>query len=150
MWVSLAGGTDLDDELPGDRAFSLGGPRTLPAYQLDELRVRGYVLADINFLWRLKELVAVKNQAIYAGLGVQAASALRPASTWSTTERSYGLSGYVGGPTPIGTLVLGVGVASDSWGVWLSLGRSVGKGSILDNGYSDDCAKNGRQHSARN
>ena len=27
MWLSLAGGTDLGDELPGDRAFSLGGPR---------------------------------------------------------------------------------------------------------------------------
>jgi len=41
MWISLAGGTDVgDDTLPADRAFSLGGPRTLPAYQFDELRVR--------------------------------------------------------------------------------------------------------------
>ena len=38
MWLSVAGGADLDDELPRDRAFSLGGPRTLPAYQHDELR----------------------------------------------------------------------------------------------------------------
>ena len=30
MWVSLAGGADLGDELPADRAFSLGGPSDAP------------------------------------------------------------------------------------------------------------------------
>ena len=105
---------------------------TLPAYQLDEVRARSYALADASFLWRIKELVAVKNQAIYAGLGVQAASFYDRVDPVDDGE-IYGLSGYLGGPTPIGTLILGVGVASDSWGVWLSLGRPVGKGSILDN-----------------
>ena len=133
MWISLAGGTDLGDELPGDRAFSLGGPRTLPAYQLDELRVRSYVLADVNFLWRLKELVPVKNQAIYGGLGLQAGSLHDRVDPVDDGE-IYGISGYIGGPTPIGTLALGVGLATDSWGVWLSLGRPIGKGSILDDG----------------
>ena len=133
MWVNFAGGTDLSDELPGDRAFSLGGPMTLPAYQLDELRARSYALANVNFLWRLKELVAVKNQAIYGGLGVQVASLSDRVDPVDDGE-IYGLSGYIGGPTPIGTLVLGVGVATDSWGVWLSLGRPIGDGSILDRG----------------
>ena len=133
MWVSVAGGADLGDELPADRAFALGGPRTLPAYELDELRARSYVLAGVDFFWRLKELVAVKNQAIYGGLGVQAAGLYDRVDRVDDGE-IYGLSGYLGGPTPIGTLVLGAGVASDSWSVWLSLGRPIGKGSILDNG----------------
>ena len=30
MWFSLAGGADLGDELPADRAFSLGGPSDAP------------------------------------------------------------------------------------------------------------------------
>ena len=34
MWLSLAGGADLGNDLPADRAFSLGGPRTLPAFSL--------------------------------------------------------------------------------------------------------------------
>ena len=131
MWFSLAGGADLGDELPADRAFSLGGPMTLPAYQLDEVRARSYALADVSFLWRIKELVAVKNQAIYAGLGVQAAGLYDRVDPVDDGE-IYGLSGYIGGPTPIGSLILGVGVASDSWGVWISLGRPIGKGSILD------------------
>ena len=133
MWVGVAGGADLGDELPADRAFSLGGQRTLPAYELDELRARSYVLAGIDFFWRLKELVAVKNQAIYAGLGVQAAGVYDRIDRVDDGE-IVGLSGYLGGPTPIGSLVLGAGVASDSWSVWLSLGRPVGNGSILDNG----------------
>jgi len=31
-------------------------------------------------------------------------------------------------------LTVGIGGAEDSWGFWLSLGRPVGKGSILDLG----------------
>jgi outer membrane protein assembly factor BamA len=73
IWLSLAGGTDLgSDRLPGDRAFSLGGPRTIPAYQLDELRARGYWLGNASFLWSLVDLVPVRNLTIYGGLGLQA------------------------------------------------------------------------------
>jgi NTE family protein len=133
IWISVAGGTDLGDRLPGDRAFSLGGPRTLPAYQHDELRVRGYWLVDASFLWHLKDLVPLKNQAIYGGLGLQA-GALYDRVDLVKDDEVYGVSAYLAGPTPIGTFTLGVGAASDSWGVWLSLGRPVGKGSILDDG----------------
>lgn len=91
------------------------------------------MLANVNFLWRIKELVAVKNQAIYGGVGLQAAGIYDRVDPVADDE-IYGLSGYIGGPPPIGTLVLGVGVAPDSWGVWLQLGRPVGDGSILDSG----------------
>jgi NTE family protein len=134
IWFSLAGGADVgDDELPGDRAFSLGGPRTLPAYQFDELRARDYWLADVSFLWRLTELVAVKNQAIYGGFGMQAAGLYDRVDRVEDGE-VYAASAYLGGPTPLGTFTIGIGGASDSWGVWLALGRPVGKGSILDDG----------------
>ena len=64
-----------------------------------------------SFLWRIKELVAVKKQAIYAGFGVQAAGLYDRVDPVDDGE-VYGLSAYLGGPTPIGTLVLGAGVAS--------------------------------------
>ena len=44
----------------------------------------------------------------------------------------YGISGYIGGRTPLGTVTLGVGKASGSWATWLTLGTPVGSGSILD------------------
>jgi NTE family protein len=134
MWISLAGGTRIgDDTLPADRAFSLGGPRTLPAYQFDELRVRGYWLADVGFLWRLMDLVPIKEQVIYGGLALQAVG------LYDRVDRVedgvvYAASAYLGGPTPIGTFTVGVGGASDSWGLWLSIGRPIGTGTILDDG----------------
>jgi hypothetical protein len=134
VWISLGGGADLGDEtLPGDRAFSLGGPRTLPAYQFDELRARGYWLADLSFLWRLVDLVPVRNQAVYGGFGLQAAGLFDRIDLVEDGE-VYAASAYLGGPTPLGTFTIGVGGAVDSWGVWLSLGRPIGTGSMLDDG----------------
>ncbi|MFZ2508311.1 MAG: patatin-like phospholipase family protein [Steroidobacteraceae bacterium] len=134
MWISLAGGADLGDNLPGDRAFSLGGPRTLPAFQHDELRVREYWLAQASFLWRLKELVPIKNQAIYGGFGVQAAGLYDRVDFLVEDDEVYGASAYLAGPTPLGTFTLGIGGTSGAWSVWIALGRPIGKGSILDDG----------------
>jgi len=134
MWLSLAGGTSVgDDELPGDRAFVLGGPRSLPAYQFDELRVRDYWLGSAMFLWRLRELVAVRNQALYGGLGVQVAGLYYRVDLVPDGE-GYGASAFFGGATPIGALTLGIAGAENSWAVWLTIGRPIGHGSILDEG----------------
>jgi hypothetical protein len=133
LWLSVAGGTDLGSELPADRLFSLGGTRTLPAYQRGELRVGSYWLVDAMLLWRLKEIVPVKNLAIYGGFGLQAAGLYERLDAVDDGE-VYGLTGYLGGPTPIGTLTIGASGAKDSWGVWLSLGRPIGHGSILEEG----------------
>jgi NTE family protein len=132
MWISIAGGTYFgDDELPGDRAFSLGGPRTMPAYQFDELRANEYWLADVNLLWRIANLVPVRNQELYAGFGLQAAGLYERVDLVPDGE-IYSASLTVAGPTPVGTFTLGIAGSSDSWGFWLSLGRPVGTGSILN------------------
>ena len=134
IWLTLAGGTDLgSDSLPADRAFSLGGPRTLPAYQFDELRVRRYWLADVSFLWRLVDLVAVRDLALYGGFAVQAAGLYDRVDRVGDGE-VYSASAYVGAPTPFGVFTLGIGGAADSRAYWLSLGRPVGRGSILAGG----------------
>ena len=38
----------------------------------------------------------------------------------------------IGGRTPVGTLVVGVGKATGAWAVAITLGTPVGSGSILD------------------
>ena len=130
MWLTLAGGTDLQETLPPDRLFTLGGT-SFPGYQNDELRVGSYWTVSGNFLWRLTDLMAIKNQALFAGLGLQAGRVyqrLDPVPDGAI----YGASVYVGGRTPIGTLTFGVAAATNSWSTWVSLGRPIGKGSILD------------------
>jgi hypothetical protein len=44
----------------------------------------------------------------------------------------YGISAYFGGRTPLGTVTFGLGAASHSWALWLTLGRPVGQGTILN------------------
>ncbi len=133
MWLSLAGGTDLGGELPADRKFSLGGPRTLAGYQYDEVRTNSYWIAEGSFLWRLKDLVSIKQQAIYGGFGLYA-SGFYDRLDDVPDEEVYGASAYLAGSTPIGTISLGVGYSEHTSSIWLSVGRAVGKGSMLDDG----------------
>jgi len=44
----------------------------------------------------------------------------------------YGVSAYLGGRTPLGTVTVGVGKTTGSWAGWITLGTPVGSGSILD------------------
>jgi NTE family protein len=134
-WLSLAGGTDLDSDLPPDRYFSLGGARVLPGYQYDELRVSDYWIAESSFLRRLKTLSPIKNQAIYAGLGLQAAGLYdRLDVEGEDDEVIYGGYLFLAGPTAIGTFTLGMGFAEGEANVWLSIGKPITSGTLLDDG----------------
>jgi NTE family protein len=134
-WLSLAGGTDLDTDLPEDRLFSLGGPRVLPAFQHDELRVRQYWVGESNFLRQLKVLSPIKNQAIYGGLGLQAVGLYdRLDIPGDDDEVMYGGYVFIAGPTALGTFTLGAGFADGEANVWLSIGKPISSGTILDDG----------------
>jgi len=135
-WLSLAGGTDLGSDLPPDRYFSLGGSRVLPAYQHDELRVSDYWIAETSFLRRLKTLSPIKNQAIYAGLGIQYAGLYDRIDVPGDGDEENVLGGYVflAGPTALGTFTLGAGFTEDQANVWISIGKPITSGTILDDG----------------
>ena len=134
-WLSLAGGTDIDTDLPEDRLFSLGGPRVLPAFQHDELRVHQYWVGESSFLRQLKVLSPIKNQAIYGGLGLQAVGLYDRLDTpGDDDEVMYGGYFFIAGPTALGTFTLGAGFADGEANVWLSIGKPISSGTILDDG----------------
>jgi NTE family protein len=134
-WLTLAGGTDLDSELPVDRLFSLGGPRVLPSFQHDELRVSDYWVAESAFLRRLKVLSPIKNQAIYGGLGLQAVGVYdRFDVEGDDDEVIYAGYLFLAGPTALGTFTLGAGFSDGEGNVWLSIGKPISSGTILDDG----------------
>ena len=134
-WLTLAGGSDLGTDLPPDRLFSLGGPQVLPAFQHDELRVSDYWIAESSFLRQLKVLSPIKNQAIYGGLGFQAVGLRNRIDVeGEDDEVIYGGYLFLAGPTPLGTFTLGVGGTGSQWNVWLSVGKSISTGTILDDG----------------
>jgi NTE family protein len=131
LWLTAAGGTKIGSELPADRAFALGGPQSFAGYSEGEVRAREYWLVSSDFLLPFANLISLRDQTLYAGLGLEV-GAVRERIDPVPSGYLYGISTYVGGRTPLGTLTFGVGAASHSWALWLSLGRPLGTGTILN------------------
>ena len=140
VWLTLAGGTDLNSSLPRDRYFMLGGPGSFPGYELGELRLTDYWTASGSYLWKIKDIMRIRGQALYAGLRLEAGETFgRLESTvlpgFDENEMLYGGSLYLTGRTQIGPLTVGLGMTSnDSWSLWIAVGRPVGNGTILERG----------------
>jgi NTE family protein len=131
LWLTAAGGSNLGSALPADRAFSLGGPQSFPGYSPGEVRAGQYWTVQGTVLWRVADILPIANQALYGGLGVEGGHVYERVDPVPNGDL-YGISGYLGGRTPLGTVTLGVGKASGAWATWVTLGTPVGSGSILD------------------
>src|SRR5215469_1465734 len=126
-----AGGSDFGSHIPPDRAFSLGGPQSFAGYSPGEVRAGAYWTVQAQFLRRLADVLPIANQSLYSGLGLEGGHVYDRIDTVSDSAL-YGISVYIGGRTPVGTLVVGVGKATGAWAFAITLGTPVGSGSILD------------------
>ena len=78
------------------------------------MRAGDYWTAQGNVLWRIADILPISNQALYGGVGVEGgyvADRIDPVPDGGL----YGISGYIGGRTPVGTLTIGVGKATGTW-----------------------------------
>ena len=134
LWVTLAGGSDLSGDLPADRTFALGGPGSFPGLEVGELRVGGYWTLGTSYLWKVRDVLPVRNLALYLGARL-AGGAIYDRIDEGKTGEIYGGSVFLAGRTLVGPLTVGVGATStDSWSLWFSVGRPVGHGTILERG----------------
>ncbi len=134
IWVTAAGGSDLDGNLPLDRAFALGGPGSFPGYELGELRADSYWTVGTGYNWKIKDTLAIRGQALYAGIRLEA-GAIYDRIDGLRDDEIYGASVYLTGRTLVGPLTLGLGATTtDSWSLWLAIGRPIGRGTILEKG----------------
>jgi NTE family protein len=133
LWVTLAGGSDLGTDLPTDRAFALGGPGSFPGLEVGELRVSDYWTLGTSYLWKLKDVSTIRNRALYVGVRVAAGDINNLIDR--NSGGIYGGSIFITGRTIVGPMTVGIGATStDSWSLWLSVGRPVGHGTILERG----------------
>jgi NTE family protein len=134
LWVTLAGGSNLRDDLPADRAFPLGGPGSFPGLEIGELRVDGYWTIGSSYLWKVADVMPIRNLALYAGVRLAAGVVYDRIDNVDDGE-IYGGSVFLTGRTLAGPLTVGIGATStDSFSLWLSVGRPVGHGTILEKG----------------
>jgi len=134
LWATLAGGTAVSGNLPADRAFALGGPGSFPGLEVGELRVGSYWTANTSYLWKVRDVLPIRNLALYLGAGLSA-GAVDDRIDGGETGEIYGASLFLTGRTRIGPLTLGIGATStDSLSLWFMVGRPVGHGTILEKG----------------
>ena len=128
----VGGGDTLDGTPSAPQAFQLGGIRTFPGLQRGELRGTSYWFAGTSYFWKLADLQSLFGQALYAGFRVQGG---RMGGRIDEVRDGalYGVSGSLGGRTPIGPFLVSLGwVDNDSWQLQLAIGRPIAEGSILD------------------
>lgn len=134
LWITLAGGSDLGSDLPPDRAFALGGPGSFPGLEIGELRVVDYWTISTSYLWKLQDISTIRNRALYLGARVAVGENTNVFEDEGLTS-IYGGSIFLTGRTPVGPLTIGIGATSTgSRSLWLSVGRPVGHGTILERG----------------
>ena len=132
LTIMAGGGETLSGELPVTEQFELGGIRTFPGLRPGELRGGSYWTAATRYAWRLADIQPLFGQALYAGVRVTAAE-MHERFDNVPAETLYGLSGQLGGSTPIGPFVFSLGWVSDhSWQLQFTIGRPVAEGTILD------------------
>ena len=123
IWMTLAGGSNLNSDLPADRTFRIGGPGSFPGFELGEIRSDEYWLASGSYLWKIKDIMSIRGQALYAGLRLQAGQTYERLDLIDE-DTMYGASVYVTGRTMVGPLTVGVGATStESYSLWLAIGR---------------------------
>jgi hypothetical protein len=112
----------------------LGGPGSFPGYELGEVRSEDYWTASGSYLWKMTDIMSLRGQALYAGMRLQVGQ------TYDRFDRVdegevYGGSIFITGRTQAGPFTFGIGATStDSYSVWLAVGRPIGHGTILERG----------------
>ena len=103
-------------------------------FELRELRVTDYWTASGSYLWKIKDILSIRGQALYAGIRLQAGE-FSERLDLVDEDTIFGGSVYLTGRTIVGPLTVGVGATStDSYSVWLAIGRPIGHGTILERG----------------
>jgi hypothetical protein len=112
----------------------LGGPVSLAGEELDALRAAAYWTLSGSYLWRIKDLLSLRGQALYAGIRLQDLKAYDTID--GTNPGQIGsLSIFITGRTPVGPLTLGfAATTANSHTVWISFGRPIDEGTILSRG----------------
>lgn len=121
LWIAAAGGSRLGSNLPADRLFGLGGPVSLPGYELYELRAGAYWTISGSYLRQIKDISPLRGQSLYAGLRLQDSEA---SDTFHSTSHGQiqSVMLYITGRTPVGPVTLGFATTTEnSRSVWLSL-----------------------------
>ena len=132
LTIAVGAADTLSGDLPVTELFTLGGIRTFPGLRPGELRGSSYWTLAARYSWQLVDISPLSGQALYAGVRAQVGE-MRKRFDGLPPEVLYGLSGSIGGRTPIGPFLFSLGyVDGGEWQVQFMLGRPIAEGSLFD------------------
>lgn len=112
--------------LQGDISVSgsqtLGGPARLSGLPPDSLFGRHKLFGSLTYYQPIREAEGLTRQPIYAGVTLEAGDVFTKMDDITLSNLRYGGSVFVGGRTPIGPLILGVGVTGNEVATFVSIG----------------------------
>ena len=131
-YLRASGGASFGSTLPVYDAFTLGGPISLPGFNLGELRGSNYWSAQASFLRRVADISYVFGQALFAGLKLTVAD-MNDRVGLAPDDPVYSAAVVLTGRTPLGPVALSLAGTSESeWQLVFSLGRPIEERTITD------------------
>jgi NTE family protein len=132
VYLRGSGGSSFGAQLPVYDAFTLGGPGSLPGFNIGELRGSNYWSAHASLLRRVADLSYVFGQALYAGLELTVAD-IDDRIGLAPEDPVYSAGFVLAGRTPLGPVSLSLAVTSESsWQLVFGLGRPIDERTITD------------------
>jgi NTE family protein len=113
---ALEGGAALSGQLPLADSFSLGGPRRLSGFAVDQMRGQDYAFVRGEAQYRLNFTTPLYGLALIGGVMAEAGRMNRPITETSLTGSQRSLGAYLAAITPVGPVYLGVADARNGKG----------------------------------
>ena len=113
---ALEGGTALSGELPLADSFSLGGPRRLSGFAVDQMRGQDYAFVRGEAQYRLNFATPLYGLALIGGVMAEGGRMNKPITETSLTGWQRSLGAYLAAITPIGPVYIGVADAKNGKG----------------------------------
>lgn len=126
IYLQASAGSDFNTGIPSYDLFTLGGAGEFAGFESDELRGKEYALGRFVYLRKVTDLQTLLGQALYAGLSVEAGNMYERFDGSSAQGVIWGSSIFFGGRTPLGPLVLTLGMSEGGHrAAYLQLGRPL-------------------------
>ena len=113
MLAGLEGGTTFGGTLPLADAFSLGGPRRLSGFAIDQMLGGDYQLGRLEAQYRLNYNSPLFGLTLLGGVMAEAGRMNKPFTETALTGWQRSLGAYLAANTPLGPVYIGVADAKN-------------------------------------
>lgn len=113
---AVEGGTVLSGDLPLADSFSLGGPRRLSGFAVDQMRGQDYAFVRGEAQYRLNFATPLYGLSLIGGVMAEGGRMNKPITETSLTGWQRSLGAYLAATTPIGPVYIGVADAKNGKG----------------------------------